>query len=286
MTQRRALADETRPPCYVSGTSAVARCCEQPALSEVTRIRSVAAFVNATFSSTPSISAITVRCLPFFRQVVQHLSDRGPFVTFEVCSQLVSMLLKSLLQLPHPVALVLRLVIEFLELVVDVGPVSHCGLQLPLEMLDTSTAGVASASCFLQTVADQGVQLVHLVFHVLLRCELRFKLLSFDLKVRKPRHARVTALSHEILQVLSVGLETLHGTCKSQTEGKPDLDASTSSDSKMDSLTAHVDADIESRAAQWQELHGRAPEGIGRRPCKHGGGASHRREQEIGCLLV
>ena len=96
-------------------------------------MRSVAAFVNATFSSSPSISAVTVRCLSFSRQVVQHQSDRGPFATCEVCSQLVSMLLKSLLQLPHRVALVLRLVIEFPELVVDVGPVSHCSCRLLYE---------------------------------------------------------------------------------------------------------------------------------------------------------
>ena len=101
-------------------------------------------------------------CLSFFGQVVKHQSDRGPFVTFEVCSQLVSLLLKSLLQLPQPFALVLRLVIEFPELVVDAGPVSHCSFQLRLVMLETSTEGVVIVSCVLKVVADQGVQLATL----------------------------------------------------------------------------------------------------------------------------
>ena len=55
-----------------------------------------------------------------------------------------------------------RLVIEFPELVVDVGPVSHCSFQLRLEMVEPSTEGVAFVSCILKAVADQGVQLVHL----------------------------------------------------------------------------------------------------------------------------
>ena len=71
------------------------------------------------------------------------------FVTFEVCSQLVSLPLQFLLQLPHPVALALRVLFEFPELVVDVGPacVSHCSVQTRLEIFETSTEGCACLGC-------------------------------------------------------------------------------------------------------------------------------------------
>ena len=52
-------------------------------------------------------------------------------------------------------------------------------------MFETSTEGVAIVSCVLKAVAEQGVQLAHPVFHVLLRCALRFDLLSFHLEVIK-----------------------------------------------------------------------------------------------------
>ena len=85
-------------------------------------MRFVVALVNATSFSSPSVSAVTVECLFLFGQVVQHQSDRDLFVTFEVCSQLVSLPLQSFLQLPHPIALALRFLIEFPELVVEAGP--------------------------------------------------------------------------------------------------------------------------------------------------------------------
>ena len=59
-------------------------------------------------------------------------------------------------------------------------------------------------------------------------------------------------------------------TCKPQIRVEPDLEYGRFGEyikrrAKLeDRLTDHVEAEIESRAAQWQGLHGRAPEGIGR----------------------
>ena len=169
-----------------AGLQALPGCCPAVAaslqMSEVTHICFVVALVNATSSSSPSVSAVTVRCLLLFGQVVQHQSDRDPFVTFEVCSHLVSVPLQFLLQLPHPVTLAFRVLFEFLELVVDVGPdrVSHCSVQPRLEMLETSTEGVASVSC---------VPACSPCLPCPAEYELRLKLLSFHLEVCKPRHA-------------------------------------------------------------------------------------------------
>ena len=76
--QQLALADETRPP-YVRVPSRVARLgAASPQLSEVTRFRFVVALVNATSSSSPSVSAVTVGCLSFFGKCF----STSPIVTF------------------------------------------------------------------------------------------------------------------------------------------------------------------------------------------------------------